>query len=63
MRCIVVSAVLILLAATAREARADYDPFRISASKPAFQDFTVEDSSRSREIPIRVYLPADTVAA
>lgn len=37
---------------------ADYDPLRIDGPKPESRDFTVHDAERSREIPIRVDLPA-----
>jgi predicted dienelactone hydrolase len=63
MRFIIAGAFLIITAVPATEARSDYDPSRVSASKPTFHDLTVEDASRSREIPLRVYLPVETAPA
>ena len=42
-----------------------YDPLAIDKATPASapQDFTVKDSERDREIPIRVYLPSQKEAA
>ncbi len=39
--------------------RADYDPLASDNSAFTQADFTIEDAKRSREIPIRVYLPSD----
>jgi predicted dienelactone hydrolase len=37
-----------------------YDPLAVGdGGPPAIQDFTVKDSARAREIPIRIYLPSD----
>ncbi|HEY5315638.1 MAG TPA: dienelactone hydrolase, partial [Pirellulales bacterium] len=36
---------------------------RVGTSKPKFHDLTVVDASRSREIPVRVYLPDDKAPA
>ncbi len=37
-----------------------YDPLRLPSVKPAVPvDLTVKDANRSREIPVRVYLPTD----
>jgi predicted dienelactone hydrolase len=46
-------------------ARADvtYDPLLVEKYQPAPQDLTVKDEQRSREIPIRVYLPKDKTPA
>ena len=43
-------------------ARDGYDPLAVSAGQPEFRDFTVSDAQRSREIPVRIYLPHDSVA-
>jgi predicted dienelactone hydrolase len=41
-----------------------YDPLAVSAQpRPAPVDLTVKDDARRREIPIRVYLPAQTTPA
>lgn len=42
---------------------ADYDPLLTADAKTEQVDFEVKDAKRSREIPIRVYLPADKKAA
>jgi predicted dienelactone hydrolase len=42
---------------------ASYDPLQISTDEIETQLFTVEDVSRSREIPIRVYFPKKTEPA
>ena len=39
--------------------RADYDPFVSESGSTTQADFMIDDAKRSREIPIRVYLPAD----
>ena len=38
---------------------ADYDPLLIDETRPEQKDLLVKDEKRSREIPIRVYLPND----
>lgn len=43
--------------------RADYDPLLTAKALPEWKDLLVEDERRSREIPIRVYLPTDQAAA
>jgi predicted dienelactone hydrolase len=45
------------------DARAGYDPLAVSAEQPEVRDFTVSDAQRSREIPVRIYLPHAAVAA
>ncbi len=41
-----------------------YDPLRVDAAwKPVTHNLDVKDEARSREIPVRVYLPADSKAA
>jgi predicted dienelactone hydrolase len=52
-----------MTAALTAEARADYDPLRVGMSKPKFHDLTVKDEARSREIPLRIYLPEGTSPA
>lgn len=43
---------------------ADYDPLKLPGiSSPAPADFTVHDAKRERDLPIRVYLPAETKPA
>lgn len=42
---------------------ADYDPLAVDSAKPEVKDFTVKDAARSREIPIRIYLPKETSRA
>jgi len=37
--------------------QSDYDPSKISAAKIETLDLTLQDKKRSREIPLRVYLP------
>jgi predicted dienelactone hydrolase len=42
---------------------AAYDPLLVDKYQPAQQDLTVKDEKRSREIPIRVYLPKEKTPA
>ena len=42
---------------------ADYDPLLTADMKTEQVDLTIKDGNRSREIPIRVYLPADKTAS
>jgi predicted dienelactone hydrolase len=51
---------LFALAISVPLARADYDPLKVDSAKPEFHDFTVKDAKRTRDIPIRVYLPKGT---
>lgn len=53
---------LVLLGASAG-ARAGYDPLKVEAAKAEYKDFTPKDAKRSRELPLRVYLPKGTSAA
>ena len=40
---------------------ADYDPLKLPAASPASpSDFTVHDTKRDRDLPIRVYLPSES---
>ena len=43
--------------------RVDYTPLLTAKAQPEQKDLVVEDEKRSREIPIRVYLPTDQAAA
>lgn len=36
-----------------------YDPLSVSATAPRVLDLTVTDTARGRDLPVRVYLPAD----
>jgi predicted dienelactone hydrolase len=40
--------------------RADYDPLAVPAAQPEHRDTTMTDAKRSRDIPIRIYLPGRT---
>jgi predicted dienelactone hydrolase len=52
------------LARAASAADRRYDPLAIAdAPRPAPVDLTVHDATRSRDIPVRVYLPASRAAA
>lgn len=50
------------LACCAAIALAAYDPLAVAGSGAPARDFTVNDPSRGREIPIRVYLPDEAPA-
>ena len=43
--------------------RADYDPMLTGKVQTEQTDLAIKDAKRSREIPIRVYLPTDKTAA
>lgn len=45
------------------DVRANYDPLVVGDEKPAHVDLTVKDTKRNRDIPIRVYWPANKQAA
>jgi predicted dienelactone hydrolase len=57
--------VLLLLSLAAVEACAgNYDPLAVDpAFHPAHVDLTVHDAARDRDVPVRVYLPANTAPA
>lgn len=57
--------VLPLSLAITGSARANsYDPLAVdTAARPAHLDLTVHDAARNRDIPVRVYLPANTAPA
>ena len=43
--------------------RVDYTPLLTAKAQPEKKDLVVKDEKRSREIPIRVYLPTGQAAA
>lgn len=48
---------VLLILASAANLQGEYDPLLIPQGKPEQKDLVVKDEKRSREIPIRVYLP------
>ena len=54
---------VLLVLVSASGLRADYDPLFTTDVKTEQVDLAIKDAKRSREIPIRVYLPADKSAA
>jgi predicted dienelactone hydrolase len=58
-------AILFFLCAIAGNApaSAEYDPLEVPSGQPEYKDKTVSDDQRSREIPIRIYLPKDSAIA
>ncbi len=56
-------ALLMLILVTSSRLWADYDPLLTTDVKTEQVDLTIKDGKRSREIPMRVYLPADKKAA
>jgi predicted dienelactone hydrolase len=64
--CLALAAALVVAVSSlaAIESRAEYDPLAVDADRlPEPIDTVVEDVARSREIPLRIYLPAATEAA
>ena len=61
MRMLFTVSLLLVISASVLIARSDsaYDPLLVDKYQPAQQDLTVKDEKRSREIPIRVYLPKE----
>ncbi|MBM3855559.1 MAG: hypothetical protein FJ399_20795 [Verrucomicrobia bacterium] len=55
--------VFLALAVAEQGTAADYDPLAVRFAPSPAQDFTVRDSARQREIPVRVYLPAERTPA
>ena len=52
---------LLLSLATVDVCAANYDPLAVNAAfHPAHLDLTVHDAARNRDIPVRIYLPANT---
>lgn len=66
-RSAIVGIVLIGLCFASGTLRAEesrgYDPLAVATAIPVVTDITVKDEKRSREIPLRVYLPAEPAAA
>ena len=57
-------ALALLLAVAARAGSATYDPLAADpAARPSPLDVTAHDAARSRDLPLRVYLPATTAPA
>ena len=56
-------AMLMLSLVTSSRLWADYDPLLTADVKTEQVDLAVKDMKRSREIQVRVYLPADKKAA
>jgi predicted dienelactone hydrolase len=55
---------ILLSLSLASIARAAYDPLDVPASaKPEHLEFNVKDEKRSRDIPLRIYLPRDSMPA
>jgi predicted dienelactone hydrolase len=65
MRMLVTVSLLLIVSASVLSARSDaaYDPLLVDKYQPASIDLTVKDEERSREIPIRVYLPKEKTPA
>jgi predicted dienelactone hydrolase len=65
MRLLVIISLLLMISPSALAPPYDavYDPLLIDKYQPAQQDLTVKDEKRSREIPIRVYLPKEKTPA
>jgi len=58
--CLLLEVILLLLVGTIFSANRAYDPLAIDAKqKIETLDLTVSDAARQREIPLRVYLPAE----
>ena len=49
---------MLLVLILAQNLRADYDPFVLENGESTQADFMIDDTKRSRQIPIRMYLPA-----
>ena len=65
MRMLFTVSLLLVISASVLIARSEsaYDPLLVDKYQPAQQDLTVKDEKRSREIPIRVYLPKEKTPA
>jgi predicted dienelactone hydrolase len=68
MRILFTVSFLLVIAASVLIARSDaaeaaYDPLLVDKYQPTQQDLTVKDQKRTREIPIRVYLPREKTPA
>ncbi|MCA9011063.1 MAG: dienelactone hydrolase, partial [Planctomycetaceae bacterium] len=53
----------LLIQVSASSLRGDYAPLLTAKAQPEQKDLVVKDEKRSREIPIRVYLPTGQAAA
>jgi predicted dienelactone hydrolase len=58
-RTLLMTCLWIAGAASCGFAESAYDPLAVAPAKPQQQELIVKDEKRSREIPIRVYLPSD----
>ena len=56
-------AIPLALLLTATLQAADYNPLTISAEPAPPQDTLIQDATREREIPLRIYLPVETTPA
>jgi dienelactone hydrolase len=65
MRMLLTVSLLLIVSAPLLIARSDlpYDPLRIDKDQPTQTDLTVKDQKRSRDIPVRVYLPKEKTPA
>jgi predicted dienelactone hydrolase len=54
---------IVCLAARNSIAWASYNPLAVPSEEPEHRDFSVSDAQRSREIPLRIYLPHNSAAA
>jgi predicted dienelactone hydrolase len=61
MRCSFLAALVVLVSAPGL--LAGYDPLLVDRADPARLELVVKDTRRSREIPVRVYLPKDRAPA
>ncbi len=59
----VLLAIAVLMFGATSGVWAGYDPLAVEKAAVEHRDFVVKDAKRSREIPIRVYLPKDKAAA
>lgn len=55
--------IVLIIIGSALDVQAEYDPLLTAKAQPEQKDLAVKDEKRSREIPIRVYLPGDKSAA
>ena len=65
MRLLFICSLLLMISASVMTSPIDapYDPLLVDKYQPVQQDLTVTDEKRSREIPIRVYLPKEKTPA
>jgi predicted dienelactone hydrolase len=63
-RCLAAAAAGLILANTTQVRGGGYNPLAVDpAFHPSHVDLTVHDAARDRDIPVRVYLPANTAPA